>query len=322
MNKLKLAFFGAPSFAATVLQQIIDDTDLPVELKFVVTQPDRKAGRDQILTPTPVKLLAQKYNIPIIDDLKLKILNLKLQEIDLVLLYAFGEMISSEMLTMPRWGFWNIHPSLLPRFRGPSPITYPLLLGEKQTGVSLIQMDSRMDHGEIIAQEEYSIQNEDTQEKMRERLSSVGYKLFKQSVQLLLDGTLQKKEQEHSKATFTRLLTKQDGFVPYTTVHKIMRFEPLSEDEIPSIIQEYYKKYPPVTTSHLPPTTYYNLFRALSPWPGLWTLLPNGKRLKITKVELSGGKPTITHVQLEGKKEVDIKTFLSAYSYDLRGSTS
>ena len=170
MNKLKLAFFGAPSFAATVLQQIIDDTDLPVELKFVVTQPDRKAGRDQILTPTPVKLLAQKYNIPIIDDLKLKILNLKLQEIDLVLLYAFGEMISSEMLTMPRWGFWNIHPSLLPRFRGPSPITYPLLLGEKQTGVSLIQMDSRMDHGEIIAQEEYSIQNEDTQEKMRERL--------------------------------------------------------------------------------------------------------------------------------------------------------
>jgi len=318
MKKLNIAFFGAPDFATDVLHQIIDDSELPVELRFVVTQPDRKAGRDQILTPTPVKLLAQKYNIPIYDNLQLEIVNSKLQEIDFVLLYAFGKLIPAKMLKIPKWGFWNIHPSLLPKYRGPSPIVYPLLLGEIQTGVSLIQMDERMDHGQILMQEEYSIQNEDTQEILKKRLSGIGYKLFKESIQQLINGALQKKEQDHSKATFTRLLTKKDGFISFATVQKIIKGEPLTSDEIPPIVVEYYTKnklaFPESVDCSLLTVC---LFKALAPWPGLWTLLPNGKRLIITRISLNSlfphPYPLITHVQLEGKKEVDFATFNAAY---------
>ena len=318
MTRLTIAFFGAPSFAAELLQKIIDDTNLPVELKFVVTQPDKKAGRKQIITPTPVKNLAKKYKIEVLD--KFQVTSYKLQELDLVLLYAFGELIPAEMLKTPRWGFWNIHPSLLPLYRGPSPIAYPLLLGEEKTGVSLIEMDERLDHGKIIDQKEYSIIKSDTQETLKKRLSDIGYELFKKNIHLLIDGALHKIEQNHSKSTITRLLTKKDGFIPYAIVQKMSKGEPLLKEDIPPIIAEYYAKYPPLTTNYQLPTTYFNYFRALSPWPGIWTMIPiNGanKRLKITGMELRTTNytlpPFITHVQLEGKKEVDFETFKAAY---------
>jgi len=317
MNKIKLAFFGAPDFAATVLKSIIEDKKLPVELKFVVTQPDRPAGRKQALTPTPVKLLAQEKSISVYDNFKSEIVNLKLKEIDLVLLYAFGEIIPTEMLKLPPQGFWNIHPSLLPKYRGPSPITYPLFLGDAVTGVSLIQMDERMDHGPIISQETYTIQNEDTQETLKKSLSNIGYKLFKNNVQLLIDGALQKKEQIHENATYNRLLTKQDGFIPFPLFQKIVREEALTKDDILPIIQAYFKKYGPSLSFNFQLSA-FNLFRALSPWPGLWSLIPvDGveKRLKITGMKLTDdNRPLITTVQLEGKKEVPLSTFLSAYT--------
>jgi methionyl-tRNA formyltransferase len=316
MNKLSLAFFGAPTFSARVLERIITDKDLPVELKFVVTQPDRKAGRKQILTQTPVKTLSEKYNIPVYTDSRLSTLDSELKKIDLVLLYAFGELLPKNILKLPARGFWNIHPSLLPKYRGTSPIVYSLLMGDKTTGVSLMEMDERMDHGPIISQREYEIQKEDSREMLENKLSDIGYELFKKSVQDLLNGALERRTQNEELRTYTRLLTKQDGFIPFPLVQKIIKGESLENEELPKIIQEYYKKYPPLTTNYHPLTTYYNLFRAFSPWPGLWTLLPDGKRLKITRISLTTNYhplTTITHVQLEGKKEVDIKTFLAAY---------
>jgi len=316
MKKLSLAFFGAPNFAADVLRQIIDDAALPVSVTLVVTQPDRPAGRKQVLTPTPVKLVAQKHNLPVFESSQLTTNYQLLRGVDLALLYAYGNIIPTEMLKIPRWGFWNIHPSLLPLYKGSSPIVYPLLLGDKTTGTSLIQMDERVDHGEIIDQEVYSIQNEDSQEMVRKRLSDIGYKLFKKNIQLLIDGALQKKEQAHKKATFTRLLTKADGYIPFATVQKIIRGEGISKAEIPPIIAEYCEKYHLPVTNHQPPTTIYNFFRALSPWPGLWTTIPiNGveKRLKITGMEIRGDIPTITSVQLEGKTEVSWPILKKAY---------
>lgn len=317
MKRLNIAFFGAPFFAARVLQKIIDDKDLPVNLACVVTQPDRPSGREQILAPTPVKLLAQKNNILVFDSLQLTTNHQPLKNIDLALLYAYGEIIPAEILKIPLWGFWNIHPSLLPKYRNTSPIVYSLLLGDKTTGVSLIEMDERLDHGPIIAQKKYAIQANDTRESLENKLSDIGYELFKQSIQLLIDGMLQKKEQNHTERTFTRLLTKKDGFVPFSIVQKILKGESLANDEIPQIIKDYYDKYSLPISNLQSPTAYYNLFRALSPWPGLWTLvIINGvkKRLKITGMSLTANhQPLITHVQLEGKKEVDSKTFLSAY---------
>lgn len=323
IKKFKIAYFGAPDFSAEVLKKIIEELSDKVEVTSVFTQPDRRAGRKQILTPTPVKLLSQKYNIPYFENVKDA--EQQLGDVDLVLLYAYGEIIPENILKIPRWGFWNIHPSLLPLYRGPSPITYPLLLGDIKTGVSLMEMDSRMDHGNIIEQEEYFIQTTDTQETLKKSLSDIGYKLFKNNIQLLTNGALQKKEQDHGRATFTRLLTKENGFVPFSIVQKILHKKELTKEDLPHILSEYFTKYGVPPTFVMKNAT-YNLFRALSPWPGLWTLLrlktSEGqasieKRLKITGMTLSADNyPLITHVQLEGKKEVPISTFLSAYLFE------
>ncbi len=316
-KKIKLAFFGAPDFAADVLKDIIEDKELPVELCFVVTQPDKPVGRKQIITPTPVKEMAKQNNIPVLDSLQSPEIYEKLKQVDLVLLYAFGEIIPTQMLATPRWGFWNIHPSLLPLYKGPSPIAYPLLLEDKKTGVSLVLMDEHLDHGPLIGQEEYTIQETDTRKMLENRLSKIGYKLFKKYTQLLASGAFQKNEQNHSQATNTRLLAKQDGFVPSSIFKKILRGEDLEKEDAPSIVNDYYAKY---QKSFAPPqlsTVYYSLFRALSPWPGLWTkisLSGDEKRLKITGMTLENGKQQITKVQLEGKKEVDIHTFRTAYA--------
>jgi len=317
MKKLNISFFGAPDFAARVLEKIMTDLSDKVTVNSVFTQPDRPAGRKQILTPTPVKLLAQKHNIPVFTDLS-PVSNLQsLNNSDLVLLYAYGSLLPTNILKIPRWGFWNIHPSLLPQYRGTSPIVYSLLMGDKKTGVSLIEMDERMDHGPIIDQKEYVIQPTDMQETLKKRLSDIGYELFKKNVQLLLDGALQKKEQDNKYRTFTRLLTKQDGYIPFPIVQKILKGDPIRKDDIPPIITGYYNKYHLPISNLQPPITYYNFYRALFPWPGLWTKIPadgTEKRLRITDMSLTTNhQPLITKVQLEGKKEVNTETFKKAY---------
>ncbi|MCX7881582.1 MAG: methionyl-tRNA formyltransferase, partial [Patescibacteria group bacterium] len=178
-QKLTLAYFGSPSFSALLLENLLFDYSINriIEIKFVVTQPDQPVGRKQILTPTPVKQIAEKYRIPIYysenskfkapnSKQKNKILNpndqnckaienwkLKIENLDLCLVYAHSMIIPKDWLNLPRLGFWCVHPSLLPKYRGPSPIAYPLIFGDKKTGVTIFQMDEKIDHGPIIAQE-------------------------------------------------------------------------------------------------------------------------------------------------------------------------
>ncbi len=315
IHKINIAFFGAPNFAADVFERIINELSDAVTVKFVVTQPDRPAGRKQILTPTPVKQCAQQHNIPVFENHH-DVVD-ELRKVDLVLTYAYGEKIPKRMLEVPPQGFWNIHPSLLPLYRGPSPIVYPLLMGDKITGVSLIQMEEDMDTGAIIGQEEYVILPTDTQDILKKKLSEIGYRLFKKSIQLLDNGPLQKNKQNKLQATNTQLLTKKDGFIPLPIVQKIIKEESLNTDGIPPIIGDYCKKYHLPFLDHQKLSVYYSLFRGLSPWPGLWTLISvNGveKRLKITGMELRRELPIITKVQLEGKNEVDFNTFRKSYS--------
>lgn len=312
MTRLKIAFFGAPQFAASVLRHIMDDVDIPVDVCCVVTQPDRPAGRKQIMTPTPVKLLAETYKVPCYTELDSPKLHEMLKGCDLVLLYAFGAILTPLILKLPRWGFWNIHPSLLPRYRNTSPIAYSLLLGDILTGVSLIEIDEKLDHGPLIDQESYQIQDTDTRTILENRLSEIGYKLLKKNVQLLIDGPLKKEEQNHQLRTYSRLLTKKDGFIPFVTFKKIINGESIGTDEIPPILAEYLKKYNLPYDRYTNLKSYYLLFRALTPWPGVWTLIPmNGmeKRLKIVDMIMKDNKPIITKVQLEGKNIVSFKQF-------------
>lgn len=306
---LNLVYIGSPVFSAQVLTRILNELKDSVVVTAVLTQPDRPVGRKQVLTQTPVKEVASVHGIPVYVDSNDTHVQSLLASCDLALLYAYGLILNEKMLKLPRWGFWNIHPSLLPTYRGTSPIAYALLMGDAKTGVSLMEMDSRMDHGPILAQKEYSIQAGDTRTLLENRLSDIGYELFKLNIQLLSNGLLHKSDQNNSKATFTRLLTKKDGYIPYTVFIKMVRGMELAKEDIPPIIAEYYKKYRALSTVDAGLSTFH-LFRGLNPWPGVWTILPNEKRLKITGMEILNGKPVITRVQLEGKKETPLSVYL------------
>lgn len=289
MKKIKIVYFGSAYFSAILLEKILKDADLlkQIEVGLVVTQPDRPFGRERKLTPTPVKTLAEKYKIKTIDDINKPS---SLSEFDLVLLYAYGGIISKKLLAQPKYGFWNIHPSLLPLYRGTSPIASPLINGDKITGVSLIKMDDKIDHGPIIDQESYTIEINDKRPDLEIKLTDMGFDLFKKAVLLGIDK-ISLKEQSHKEATYTKKLTKQDGFIKIS--------------DLKSQISNLNIRI-------------YNLYKGLYPWPGIWTTvqptrLTEAKRLKITDMNLSGGKLIIKKVQLEGKKEVDFETFNKAY---------
>lgn len=338
--KLKIAFFGTPNFSARLLKKIITDPELKqiLEVKLVVTQPDKPVGRKQILTPSPVKVMAQKYNLKVIDDLKmLQVTGYTLHDIDLALLFAYGEIIPAKVLASPRMGFFNIHLSPLPKFRGPSPIAYPLIIGNIITGVTLMKMNEKIDEGPIISQIEYKIPANSRRPDLEISLTDFGYELFKKTlIQPISTGfnRFQLTNQDDSQATYTRLLTKKDGYIPLSVIKKALNNEPLTANEIPKIITEYYSRNN--LTTRLPSPSgeviggqvkqfnneaIYNLFRGLFPWPGIWTMINidpmieplRPRRLKITDMDYHNNKLIIKRVQLEGKNEVDFATFQKAY---------
>jgi len=296
MKKLTLAYFGSPDFAADFLERLITDVSINrlIDIKLIVTQPDQKVGRKQTLTPTPVKKIALKFeNLVIENSLEIRNLKLEISKCDIALVYAYGDLIPKELLILPKYGFWNIHPSLLPKYRGPSPIAAPLINGDKTTGVTIIKMDEEIDHGPIIAQETLTIDKDDKRPDLEKKLTDLAFKMFKKTV--FNKDSLQLKSQNHKLASYTKKMSKQDGFVSFENLK-------LKIENSPEVL--------------------YNLFRGLSPWPGIWTMvkpiqlrqLDEAKRLKITNLTMEqSNNLTIKSVQLEGKNEVDFETFNKAY---------
>jgi methionyl-tRNA formyltransferase len=243
MKKLTLAYFGSSSFSADLLEKILRDKALPIDVKLVVSQPDKPVGRKQIMTATPVKIVADKYEIdnenfgksqlfepvspdgvlgfrgqrkdersrrpPVggvgrrVDLSRKFLLSEKLSKIDIALSYAYGEIIPAELLNLPKFGFWNIHLSLLPKYRGPSPTAYSLMLGEDETGVTIIKLDAQVDHGPIIAQKKLPILPTDQRPDLEKKLTSLGFEMFKDEIKKLRN--LKFVSQNHKNATYTRL---------------------------------------------------------------------------------------------------------------------
>jgi methionyl-tRNA formyltransferase len=329
MKKLTLAYFASPDFSAFFLEKILTDSDLKkvIDVKLVVTQPDKPVGRKQILTETPVKKVAKKYQISNIKyQIDVRNLKLEIRNFDLALVYAFSHIIPKDLLNAPKLGFWNIHPSLLPKYRGPSPIAYPLIFGEKETGVTIIKMDEKIDHGPIIAQEKLKIDDTDRRPDLEKKLTDLGFLMFKKLIlnnfntsTSLSINQFQLTPQTDQNATYTRLLKREDGFIPLSTLKKALKNEPLNFEEMPPILKEIRNWKLEIGNSS---AIIYNYFRGLYPWPGLWTLLRQGsagqaqeKRLKIIDMnfEVASYKLQVTRVQLEGKKDVDFETFNKAY---------
>lgn len=315
MKRISLVYFGTPDFSAEFLKLILEDKNLPLEVKLVVTQSDQPIGRKKIITPTPVKKCAQEHNLDVYDssDLPNLVSIIKEYEIDLALLFAYGKIIKNDLLKAPKYGFWNIHPSLLPKYRGTSPMTYPIILGDDITGVTLMKMDEQMDHGSVIAQKKIPISPSDYNQDLQKKSILGAFELFKKFVPFI--NILETTEQDHTKATYTRPQTKEDGYIPLVVLKKAIDNKPLAHEELPIIIKEYYLKNPDLLRDakfeiRNSSKIVYDYFRGLYPWPGIWTLLANNKRLKITDVQLKAGTLVIKRVQQEGKNEILFSEFI------------
>jgi methionyl-tRNA formyltransferase len=217
---MRIIFFGTSSFAVPILKALL--ANFGADISAVVTKPDEKAGRKQILTPPPVKQLILEIESPKVEifqpeKLSEIILWLKGLEPDLFIAAAYGKIIPEAILNIPRLGCLNVHPSLLPKYRGPSPIQYAILNGDEETGVTIIKMDSEIDHGPIFANCRLQIADcKFKHQDLEAKLATMGAKLLTDNLPKYLTGETKPRKQDHSQATFTKLLTKEDGHINWS----------------------------------------------------------------------------------------------------------
>ena len=267
----KIIFFGTPRFAQIVLENLINSQYKP---SMVVTAPDAKTGRGQTLSPTPVKQTALNNNIEVTARPVLAEPPARTGLVpDLAILVAYGKLIPKVIIEIPKFGFINVHPSLLPKHRGPSPIQTAILDGEKTTGVTLMKLDKELDHGPILAQKEVPIESSDTHLSLIEKLGLIGSNLLLEVLPDYLSGKIKPKDQDHKKATLTKKITKEDGHIDL--------LNPPSPKVLDRMIRAYY------------------------PWPTVWGEIETGKlRIKLLPEKM---------VQVEGKKPISYEDFQKGY---------
>lgn len=207
---MKIIFIGTPEFGAIILEKLSQTPFKPI---LVVTSPDKPRGRKQILTPTPVKVVAQNHNISILQSKKVINIGDRIAKIkpDLIIVAAFGQILSKEILKIPKHGSLNIHPSLLPKYRGPSPIRYAILEGEEKTGVTIILMDEKMDHGPVLKQRILKLKRDETFEDLTKKLADLGATALLNTIPFWRKRTIQPRPQDEREATYTKIFTREDG---------------------------------------------------------------------------------------------------------------
>lgn len=212
--KLKIVFMGTPEFGAVILEELVKNGYKPA---LVVTETDKPVGRKHIVTPPLVKTTALRYDIPIAQPERIKNLKLEIENLrpDLIIIAAYGKIIPKEILDIPKYGSLNVHPSLLPRWRGPSPIQYAILNGDEETGVTIMLPDEQMDHGKILSSTEYRLSGDETHENLLKELTNLGAKLLVDSVPKYINKEIKPMPQDDSKATYSKILKKEDGKIDW-----------------------------------------------------------------------------------------------------------
>ena len=299
---MKILFMGTPDFSVPVLEALIEAGH---EIVLVVTQPDKPIGRSKKPTPPPVKVCAEKHGIPVFQPERVRrpeaMERLAKVQADLGVVVAFGQILPQALLDLPAHGCFNVHASLLPMYRGASPINHVILAGEKQSGVTIMQMDAGIDTGDILLQEALPLADNETAETLADKLSKLGAKLIVSAIEQLENGTLTHTPQE-GETCYAGMLKKEMGLIDWT----------LSAEEICRRV------------------------RGLQPWPGSWTFR-EGKKLIIKEaaaekqevppnlipgavleadrkgmlIQTGEGALRILSLQPEGKKEMDWKAFLN-----------
>jgi methionyl-tRNA formyltransferase len=211
-------FLGTPDFAVPVLRALIADPGFAVAL--VVTQPDRPAGRGRQLTPPPVKVLAEAHGLPVFQPERLRgtevLERLRAADADLFAIAAYGQLLRQAVLDIPHYGTLNVHPSLLPRHRGPSPIPAAILAGDDETGMTIMLTDRGMDTGPILAQERILLGREETTASLTPRLAELGADLLVRTIPPWIAGAIAPHAQDESAATGSRTFSRADGALDWS----------------------------------------------------------------------------------------------------------
>ncbi|MBI5765812.1 methionyl-tRNA formyltransferase [Candidatus Falkowbacteria bacterium] len=247
-KKIRIVFAGTPNFAAPFLNSLSNESDF--EVVAVLTRPDKPVGRDQVLTYSPIKELAKKKNINILQPENIKdekiIIDLFDLSPDFLVVAAFGQIIPREILNIAKYGNINAHPSLLPKYRGASPIQSAILNGDQETGITIMLMDELMDHGPILAQQKISLNGDETADTLHKELAEVGKTLLIKTIKQLSDNAITPQPQNHDSATYCKIIKKNNAKINWLN----------------------------------PAQTIERQIRAYYPWPTAWTTYGN-KRLKI-----------------------------------------
>jgi methionyl-tRNA formyltransferase len=301
---VRLVFCGTPQFAIPALEQLLGSHH---SVELVLTQPDRIKGRESEPSPPPVKQLAIRHRVPVLQPEKIKN-NLELRaqletiQPDAIIVVAYGRIIPDWMLALPRWGNINLHASLLPKYRGAAPIQWAVANGETITGATTMRIDQGLDTGDMLLQRTLSIAPDQTAEDLFPLLAQSGAGLLLETLEGLEAGTVSPVPQDHSRATLAPILQREDALVDFNR----------AAGEI------------------------YNRWRGFQPWPGAYTFF-RGKKLTLHRLRpagstyLSPAELTVDHdrlfvgagnntllelqeVQLEGKKRLPVADFLRGAS--------
>ncbi|MFA7314514.1 MAG: methionyl-tRNA formyltransferase [Candidatus Magasanikbacteria bacterium] len=265
VKKINLVFFGTHNFAAIILQGLIANPKFNIQK--VITQPDKPVGRKQILQKSPVKILTEKNGLEIDQPESLKNYELRTLNPEIFVVAQYGLLIPENILNIPKFGTINTHTSLLPKYRGASPIQSAILNGERKTGVTIMLMDKGMDSGPILSQKTVEILSDETYLELDNKMAQIASQLLIDTVPKYIKGEIEPQTQNETEVTFCKKLDREDGKINWQN----------SAQQI------------------------YNQYRAFTPWPGVWTMW-NEKRLKLLKLKTSDKKIQSSQVEIENDK--------------------
>ena len=269
------AFFGTPEVASETLEILFGAGYVP---KIIITSPDRRAGRGMHMTESPVSIWAKEHNIECIKPEKLDgsfFEEFKKYDFDLSIVIAYGKILKEDLIKAPKLGTINIHYSLLPKYRGASPVEEALLNGDKVTGVCIQQMEYRLDSGPIIAKQEVEIDKDELKPDLLKKLTKIGSELLRDKLEDIFNKNITIEAQDESGASYCTKINKEDGQIGQNS-------NPLLD---------------------------YNKYRAFYGWPGVY-FFHNGKRIKVISAHYENDSFIIERVIPEGKKEIDYQELL------------
>lgn len=236
---MKVLFMGTPDFAVPVLEALVEKHTVTA----VVSQPDKPKGRGKKLQPTPVKAVAEKYNIPVYQPERIKdedfVNALKGIDADIFVVVAYGQILSQEILDIPKYGCVNVHGSLLPKYRGAAPIQWAIIKGEKKTGVTIMYMVKALDAGDMILKREIDIDDNDNYETLHDKMAPVGAKALIDALDMIEKGSVNAEKQDDSLTCYASMITRDMGVIDWKDTSENIRNKVRGFDPVPAAYTNY-----------------------------------------------------------------------------------